>query len=188
MRESEIIGDNHELFKDFHTLETVQGSPSLEGHVFLYQVPPKQDILGMSLWSDFVGTKHLTTLINKSIEMWEFPSNWKEALVTPVLTKGDPQLLENYRPVSCLPAASKLLEMIICDQTTSFIEKNNILPPSQHGFRAGNSTISAWATRMGEKLRRQIIPWNSPVRSICCFRCLGCRHLFFKVGVLTRKQ
>ena len=40
----------------------------------------------------------------------------------PVLKKGDPRLLENYRPVSCLPAASKLLEMIICDQTMKFVE------------------------------------------------------------------
>ena len=40
----------------------------------------------------------------------EFPRIWKEALLTPVLKKGDPNTKENYRPVSCLPAASKLLE------------------------------------------------------------------------------
>ena len=65
--------------------------------------------------------------------------------MTPVLKKGDPKLVENYRPVSCLPAASKLLELLICDQTTKFAEENNILPPSQHGFRTGKSTMSAWA-------------------------------------------
>ena len=53
--------------------------------------------------------------------------------------------MENYRPVSCLPAASKLLEIIICDQITKFVEENNIIPPTQHGFRKGKSTMSAWA-------------------------------------------
>ena len=35
--------------------------------------------------------------------------------------------------------------MVICDQTTKFVEDNNILPPTQHGFRRGKSTMSAWA-------------------------------------------
>ena len=87
----------------------------------------------------------LTEIFNSSIEEGVFPQNWKEALVTPVLKKGDPKLVENYRPVSCLPAASKVLEIIICDQTTRFVEDNNILPPSQHGFRSGKSTMSAWS-------------------------------------------
>ena len=58
--------------------------------------------------------------------------------------------MENYRPVSCLPAASKLFEMIKCDQTTKYEEENNILPPSQHGFRKGKSTMSAWVDMQQE--------------------------------------
>ena len=56
----------------------------------------------------------LTAIINKSIEEGEFPLAWKEAVVTPVLKKGNPQSLNNYRPVSCLPAASKVLEIVVC--------------------------------------------------------------------------
>ena len=70
----------------------------------------------------------ITKIINQSIKEGVFPSNWKEALVTPVLKKGNPGLLENYRPVSCLPVASKVLEMIVCDQMTSYLETNNLLP------------------------------------------------------------
>ena len=47
-----------------------------------------------------------------------------QILVTPVLKKGDKKLLENYRPVTCLPATSKLLEMIVCEQTTEYFDKN----------------------------------------------------------------
>ena len=61
------------------------------------------------------------------------------------MKKGDKTLKENYRPASCLPAASKLLEMIVCDQMTTFVENEKILPQNQHGFRAKHSTMSAWA-------------------------------------------
>ena len=87
----------------------------------------------------------LTLIINCSIKEGNFPDSWKEAYVTPVLKKGDKLIKENYRPVSCLPAASKLLEMIVCQQTTDFVESEGILPPNQHGFRAKHSTMSAWA-------------------------------------------
>jgi hypothetical protein len=60
----------------------------------------------------------LTRIINSSISSGEFPSMWKEALVTPILKKGDPTKKENYRPVSCLSVASKVLEKIVCDQVT----------------------------------------------------------------------
>ena len=92
----------------------------------------------------------LTSICNKSINEGQFPKDWKEALVTPVLKKGDPKLKENYRPVSCLPAASKLLEMLVCDQTTNFMESNKLLPENQHGFRAKRSTMSAWANLQRE--------------------------------------
>ena len=52
----------------------------------------------------------LLVIINESIATGQFPESWKEAVVNPVLKKGSSDLLENYRPVSCTPAASKLLE------------------------------------------------------------------------------
>ena len=87
----------------------------------------------------------LTKIFNLSIRKGEFPKGWKEAMVTPVHKKGDKECLENYRPVSCLPAAAKLLERVVCTQTSDFMEKNNLLPTNQHGFRAHRSTMTAWA-------------------------------------------
>jgi len=40
-------------------------------------------------------------MISKSITNGEFQDMWKEALVTPILKKGDPTKEENCRPVSC---------------------------------------------------------------------------------------
>ena len=69
---------------------------------------------------------------------------WKEAIITPVLKNGDRELLKNYRPVSCLAAASKLLEKIVCAQVSEFFEVKNLIPNNQHGFRSNRSTMTAW--------------------------------------------
>ena len=87
----------------------------------------------------------LMSIFNKLIQEGSFPDCWKEALITPVLKKGDPKLKENYRPVSCLPAASKLLEKVVCLQESDYLESNKLLPENQHGFRQKRSTTSAWA-------------------------------------------
>ena len=44
-------------------------------------------------------TKPLVQIFNKSISESTFPEAWKEAIVTPVLEKGDKTEKENYRPV-----------------------------------------------------------------------------------------
>ena len=104
---------------------------------------------GLSQESLVLGTdvlvNPLTSIVNCSITIGEFPADWKEALVTPVLKKGNPETKENYRPVSCLPAGSKLLEIIVCEQTTQYMEEHKLLPENQHGFRAKRSTMTAWA-------------------------------------------
>ena len=70
----------------------------------------------------------LTRIINTSIRTGTVPDSWKEGVVTPILKKGDPEEMSNYRPVSCLVTASKVLEKVVCKQITDFIEKNNLLP------------------------------------------------------------
>ena len=76
-----------------------------------------------------------------------------------------------------LLVASKLLEMIICDHTTTFIEKNGILPTSQHRLRSAKSTMSAWADKTGD--------WNSPVGSASSIWHLGSRVIVSEIGDLS---
>ena len=85
----------------------------------------------------------LTDIINQSIRTGIFPAQWKEAVVVPILKKGDAKDPKNYRPVSCLAAASKVLEKVVCEQLTRFVEVHKILPNNQHGFRQGRSTMTA---------------------------------------------
>ena len=81
--------------------------------------------------------------------------------------KGDKKELENYRPVSCLPAAAKLLEKVACEQTSKYMEENNLLPKSQHDFMAKHSTMTAltevqkqWADNSENKEKTGMLMWD----------------------------
>ena len=68
----------------------------------------------------------LTTLSTSSMSQSQVllsPKKRKTAIVTPVPKKGDECLYENYRPVSCLPAAAKLLESLVCNQVSNYMEE-----------------------------------------------------------------
>ena len=88
-------------------------------------------------------TTPLTYVINTAIASGSFPEIWKHSKITAIHKRGDPTLAANYRPVSCLPAASKVLEKILLKQLQSYFERNNLLPNQQHGFRPGRSCITA---------------------------------------------
>lgn len=85
----------------------------------------------------------ITAIVNKSITTGTVPSQWKTSIVTPIPKINDPVELKDLRPISILPFLSKLLERVICDQLTSYVEANDILPPLQSGFRKGRGTVTA---------------------------------------------
>ena len=59
----------------------------------------------------------ITKIINMSIVTSTVPSDFKEAVVTPLVKKPNAKLeYKNYRPVSNLPYISKLLEKVISSQ------------------------------------------------------------------------
>ena len=94
----------------------------------------------------------LTKIINRSLTEGVFPTIWKQAIVTPILKKGDAKDKTNYRPVSCLMVLSKVLEKIVFAQITEYMEKNKLIPDNQHGFRKGRSTMSALFQTKGSTL------------------------------------
>lgn len=61
----------------------------------------------------------LTTLFNYCIRTSTLPSSWKMSNVSPIYKKGDTSDENNYRPVSVLPAISKLFEKVLFDQLYS---------------------------------------------------------------------
>ena len=83
--------------------------------------------------------------MNSSLSSGCFPSSFKKAYITPLLTKPtlDPSTIQNYRPVSLLPFLSKTIEYAASNQLSAFFSQNNLLDPHQSGFRPGHSTETA---------------------------------------------
>ena len=82
-------------------------------------------------------------IYNIAVEEGVFPDQLKIAKVIPVLKKGDPFDVGNYRPISILPIISKCFEQLTLIRLNCFLEKNEIINSSQHGFRKRFSTITA---------------------------------------------
>ena len=66
-------------------------------------------------------------------------------IVKPLLKKNnlDPNVLENYRPISNLPFLYKILEKVIFHQLSDHLASNNLLTPHQSAYRSRHSTETA---------------------------------------------
>lgn len=85
----------------------------------------------------------ITHIVNECLRLSVFPSVWKIAKVLPLSKLDQPQDYSDLRPLSILPVLSKVLERIMCDQLNDFINKFNILPENQSGFRRNYSCTTA---------------------------------------------
>ena len=74
-------------------------------------IPPK-----VLKTSAMVTAETLQQLFNQALTTGEFPSNLKNANVTPVFKKNNPLSKENYRPISVLPIISKVFEKLMQNQ------------------------------------------------------------------------
>ena len=78
-----------------------------------------------------------------SFSLGVYPDEWKHAKITPLHKKGDRNLCANYRPISILNAASKVIERIAHKQLHDYVIKYGLLNKVQFGFRPGHSTGAA---------------------------------------------
>ena len=85
----------------------------------------------------------LTLIFNQAITLSSFPDEWKVARVMPLYKNGQRSIPGNYRPISVLPAISKIMERILYDQLYNYLTKFELLSDSQFGFRKFHSTASA---------------------------------------------
>ena len=83
---------------------------------------------------------YLTIIINQSLVTGIFPTRMKIAKVIPLFKKDDPHVLDNYRPISLLPALSKVLEKVVFIQIYDYFDKNGLFYKNQYGFRKIHST------------------------------------------------
>ena len=85
----------------------------------------------------------ISRLINKSFLTCIFPDVLKKAKIIPIHKKGSKQEVGNYRPISLLPALSKIWEKAINIQLTEKMDEMEVISDTQFGFRKGRNTIHA---------------------------------------------
>lgn len=83
----------------------------------------------------------LTLIFNCILRLDRFPSQWKCAEVIMIPKPNKPEnLLTSFRPISLLPIFSKLFEKLFLRRLLPVLEKNNIIPDHQFGFRQKHGT------------------------------------------------
>jgi hypothetical protein len=82
----------------------------------------------------------VASIVNSTLTS-KVPDAMKEAVVRPKLKKPDLDTnnLKNYRPISYLSFISKIIERVVAQQLTNFIEDNQLLDKHQSAYRAYHS-------------------------------------------------
>uniref|UniRef100_A0A6V7HLT2 Reverse transcriptase domain-containing protein n=1 Tax=Bracon brevicornis TaxID=1563983 RepID=A0A6V7HLT2_9HYME len=94
-------------------------------------------------------------IFNSSLASGAFPSVWKRAIIRPLCKVQGSHDISDFRPISLLPALSKVLERVVLNQLFDYLQCHSILDPRQTGFRPGYGTQSA-VTWFADEVRRGI--------------------------------
>ncbi len=85
----------------------------------------------------------ITYLINCCLRRGIMPKIWKSAKVTALFKSGDKENMDNFRPISILPAISKVIEHVVFEHLRHYLLENQLLSQKQFGFRKNHSTTDA---------------------------------------------
>ena len=86
-------------------------------------------------------SKPLLTIFSKSFSDGTIPWQLKSSKIIPLFKSGDHSSMDNYRPIALLSTFSKILEKIVCNRLSNYLEKNNLLSKFQFGFCKEHSTL-----------------------------------------------
>ena len=79
----------------------------------------------------------LTTLIGRERKV---PQQWKDAVITVLHKTGDKTECGNYRDISLVSHAGKVLLKVVARRLSAYCEAKGLLPEEQCGFRPNRST------------------------------------------------
>ena len=87
------------------------------------------------------GLKMLHMLISNVWHTGVVPEDWRRALIVPLLKKGDPTNIDNYRGISLLSLPGKVFAIVLKHKIQNWAE--GLLLEGQCGFRKGRSCNDA---------------------------------------------
>ena len=85
------------------------------------------------------------------------PTEWKSANIVPIYKKGDKAVVSNYRPISLICLAAKIMERIIQDELLT--KTQEFISSEQHGFissRSCNSNLISLTDNIASNLYNDI--------------------------------
>jgi hypothetical protein len=140
-----IHGIHNVRQKDIQTAETLVQEPSLVeveiaiGKLKSYKSPGTDQILAKLIKA---GGETLCSEIHELIfsirKKEELPQQWKESIIMPFHRKSDKTDCNNYRGISLLPTAYKILPNILLARLTPYV--NEVIGDHQCGFCCNRST------------------------------------------------
>ena len=126
----------------------------------------------------------LAHIYNCSVQTGVFPNNMKISRIIPVFKSGDPLEPDNYRSVFMINIFSKVVEKIMSERLTEFLESNNFFNQRQFGFRphvSTNHAILSIVNHISKKLNENkfVISVFLDIRK--CFDMINHEILFSKL-------
>lgn len=108
-------------------------------------------------------TKTIFDICNTVWKTGEWPEDWCKSTYVTLYKKGSPENCENYRTISLISHASKILLKIIYDRLYAVMQSQ--IPPEQAGFTKGRGTREQILNmrQLIEKLREYNVP------AVLCF-------------------
>ena len=101
----------------------------------------------------------LLLLINRSWSSADVPSAWRRAVIIPIPKAGkDLQEVTSYRPISLTSHVAKLAERMVAARVTHLLERDDVIPAEQVGFRRGHSAEE----NLGRLIQEVQDGWNRP--------------------------
>lgn len=86
--------------------------------------------------------RHVLHLMNHMLRNKYVPADWKQATIIPIIKPGKPtDQPESYRPISLTLCLGKVMERIINQRLSWYLENKRCRLRNQSGFRKGRSTI-----------------------------------------------
>ena len=85
----------------------------------------------------------LSHIVNVSFQTSIFPDRWKKAIIKPIPKVTIPISPSDYRPISLLPALSKIIEKLANRQIVEYLVKHDLLDPNQSAYKKNHSTQTA---------------------------------------------
>lgn len=80
---------------------------------------------------------------NTIFDSGNIPEGFNKSIIVPLLKKGNPESVTNYRGISCCNTIAQILSGIFLKRIEEWVDENSALSEAQFGFRKGFSTVDS---------------------------------------------